>query len=166
MRSGADRRTLPGTMTLEVPPAGTHGTRMPSGPIVRFGSRVAAAVYRLSGGRISPHALLLTTVGAKSGEPRVAMIARFDAGDGKWLVVGSNNGSARHPSWLRNVAAHPDQVWIEFGDEKHKVRPEILRGEERAAAWEQVVREAPQFGTYTTKTDREIPVVRLTREPA
>jgi deazaflavin-dependent oxidoreductase (nitroreductase family) len=94
----------------------------------------------------------------------VASVRRFEEGDGQWLIVGSKGASAHHPSWLHNLAAHPDQVWIEYGDVKARVRPVILRGAERATAWERVVKEAPQFGTYTTKTDREIPVVRLTRE--
>jgi hypothetical protein len=37
-------------------------------------------------------------------------------------------------------------------------------GHERAAAWTRIVAEAPQFAGYLEKTDREIPVVRLTRE--
>ena len=152
-------------MTMEVPPGGTRGNRMPSGPLARLSSRIFAAVYRLSGNRImGGELLILTTVGAKSGDKRVASVRRFEEGDGTWLIVGSKGGSAHHPSWLHNLAVHPDQVWIEYGDVKAKVRPEILRGEERTAAWEHVVREAPQFGEYTTKTDREIPVVRLTRE--
>jgi deazaflavin-dependent oxidoreductase (nitroreductase family) len=137
---------------------------MPSGPLARLSSRIFAAMYRRFPDRIMDGRLLiLTTVGAKSGERRVASLRRFDDGDGRWLVVGSKGGSAQHPSWLYNLIAHPDQVWIEFDDVKSRVRAEVLQGEERAAAWDRVVREAPQFGDYTTKTDRVIPVVRLTR---
>jgi hypothetical protein len=45
-----------------------------------------------------------------------------------------------------------------------KVRPEIIAAEERPELWRRIVAEAPQFGKYETVTDREIPVVRLTRE--
>jgi deazaflavin-dependent oxidoreductase (nitroreductase family) len=151
-------------MTMEVPPGGTHGTRMPSGPIARFGAQVFAALYRRAGGRIGAELLLLTTVGARSGAKRVASVRRFAEGDDTWLVVASKGGSAHHPSWLHNLASHPDKVWIEVGPKRYKVRPEILRGVERATAWKRVVAEAPEFGPYETKTDREIPVVRLTRE--
>jgi hypothetical protein len=44
------------------------------------------------------------------------------------------------------------------------VRPEILRGEERAAAWRRIVEAAPGYGRYEHITGREIPVVRLIRE--
>ncbi len=38
---------------------------------------------------------------------------------------------------------------------------QLLEGEERATAWARIIGEAPQFEGYTTKTDRELPVVRL-----
>jgi deazaflavin-dependent oxidoreductase (nitroreductase family) len=126
--------------------------------------RTAAAVYRMTGGGASRTNLLLTTVGARSGEPRIASLRRFEEGDGRWLVVGSKGGSVTHPAWIHNLARNPDKVWIEVGRDRFKVTPELLRGEERARAWERIVGEAPQFGGYLEKTDREIPVVRLTRQ--
>jgi hypothetical protein len=41
------------------------------------------------------------------------------------------------------------------------VRAETLEGDDLAAAWERLGREAPEYPKYFTKTDREIPVVRL-----
>jgi deazaflavin-dependent oxidoreductase (nitroreductase family) len=152
-------------MTMQIPPSGTHGTRMPRGAAARIGSRFMAAVYRMSGGRSAPDGLLITTVGARSGQRRTASIRRFDDGPGRWLVVGSAGGSARNPGWLYNLAAHPEQVWVEIGKDRFKVRPEILADDERTTAWTRVVAEAPNFGSYEVKTDRQIPVVRLTAEP-
>ena len=152
-------------MTIEVPPAGSRGVWFPRGRVVRAGMRMVAGLYRLTGGRSGRHALLLTTVGARSGERRTASLRRFADGDGRWLVVGSASGSAKHPGWFHNLARSPDKVWVEVGRDRFKVRPELLRGDERAAAWKRVVAEAPQFGGYEHKTDRDIPVIRLTREP-
>jgi deazaflavin-dependent oxidoreductase (nitroreductase family) len=151
-------------MTLQVPHSGTHGTRMPRGAMARVGSRMMAGLYRLTGGGISRNAMLLTTVGARSGASRVAWVRRFADGDRRWMVVGSAGGSARNPGWVHNLAANPDKVSIEVGRERYKVRPEILAGDERAMAWNRIVAEAPQFGSYETKTDREVPVIRLTAE--
>ena len=151
-------------MSLQVPQSGTHGTRMPRGALARFGARMMAAMYRRTGGGSGKDALLITTIGARSGESRVANVRRFDDGDGRWMVVGSAGGSAHNPAWVHNLAANPDKVWIEVGREKFKVRPEILAGEERATAWQRVITEAPQFKGYETKTDREVPVIRLTAE--
>jgi len=151
-------------MTMQLPPKGTRGARMPSGAAARGASRMMAGLYRMTGGRSGKSALLITTIGAKTNEQRVASIRRFDDGDGRWLVVGSAGGSAKHPAWVHNIAKHPDQVWVEVGKEKTKVRAELLAGDERASAWTRIVKEAPNFGKYEHTTDREIPVLRLTRE--
>jgi deazaflavin-dependent oxidoreductase (nitroreductase family) len=151
-------------LTIEVPPDGSHGLRIPRGRLVRGLMRVVAAMYRATGGRSGGTALLLTTVGARSGEQRVASVRRFDDGPGRSLVVGSAGGSAKHPAWIRNLAANPDKVWVDVGRDRFKVTPELLSGDERAAAWKRVVAEAPNFAGYLEKTDREIPIVRLTRQ--
>jgi len=151
-------------MTMDIPPNGSRGARTMGGGMLRVGATFMAGFYHLTGGRLG-HALLLTTVGAKSGERRVAAVRRFDDGDGRWLVVGSAMGAARHPAWLHNLAGNPDQVWVEIGRERIHVHPELLGGEERAKAWRRVVAEAANFAKYETATDREIPVVRLTRVP-
>ena len=151
-------------MTFEAPPGGTYGKRVPTGRMLRFGSRFMAGMYRLFGGRGVSDLLLLSTVGARSGEARTTAVRRFDDGDGQWLVVASAAGGAKQPAWLHNLSAHPDQAWIEIGHDRFKVRPELLEGDARATAWQRIVPEAPNFGAYETTTDREIPVVRLSRE--
>jgi len=108
------------------------------------------------------HLLMLTTVGARSGEPRRSTLGYFpDANGNAWIIIGSAGGAAKNPAWVHNLAKNPDQVWVEIGNRKIKVKPEILKGQERAQAWQRVVAQAPNYGSYETKTDREIPVVRL-----
>jgi deazaflavin-dependent oxidoreductase (nitroreductase family) len=113
---------------------------------------------RFAGNRI----LSLTTVGARSGQTRRNNVAYFDDGDDAWLVVGSAGGAATHPAWVFNLARHPDQVWIEIGQRKVRVTPRSLTGQERADAWRRIIAESPGFASYETRTDREIPVIRLT----
>jgi len=135
-------------------------------------------MFRLAGGwmRIQGRPLLqLTTVGAKTGQRRHTTLGYFpdtgggagtaDAGKGdSWLIVASAAGSAKHPAWYANLAKNPDKVWVELGPERgrvRQVRPESLKGKERARAWEEVVRLAPGYGKYAEQTDRVIPIVRL-----
>jgi deazaflavin-dependent oxidoreductase (nitroreductase family) len=152
-------------MTFEVPPNGTHGARMPRGRLLRFSSSMMASLYRASGGRMGGHhMLLLETIGARSGKRRIASIRRFEDGPGRWLVVGSAGGRATQPAWVVNLAHNPDKVWAEVDRDRFKVTPEILDPDDRPAAWRRIVAEAPQFGKYEHTTDREMPVVRLTRE--
>jgi deazaflavin-dependent oxidoreductase (nitroreductase family) len=151
-------------MTIEIPPAGTKGARKPpSGPIGRALLGVIRRVHRLTGSKMSGRPLLyLTTLGAKSGQRRTSVVMPFPDGEDAWLIVASRGGSADHPAWFYNLAKHPDQVEIEFEGRKTPVTPRRLAGDERAAAWERITRERPNFAGYEEKTDREIPVVRLT----
>lgn len=110
--------------------------------------------------------LVLTTVGAKSGERRTSPVAWFPAGsDARWIVA-SANGAARNPGWYFNLAAHPDQVVIEVDGERIDVVARQLAGAERAAAWRQITAAAPRFAGYAEATDRELPVIELTRRSA
>ncbi|MBN6034950.1 nitroreductase family deazaflavin-dependent oxidoreductase [Amycolatopsis sp. 195334CR] len=106
--------------------------------------------------------LYLTAIGAKSGEPRTTPLAYFRDGDG-WLVIASAGGSVNNPAWYYNVAKHPDRVSIEIGGQRIPVTAEQLDGERRAEVWARVTAEAPSFLDYEAKTDRLIPVIRLTR---
>ncbi|MBF6330207.1 nitroreductase family deazaflavin-dependent oxidoreductase [Nocardia transvalensis] len=105
--------------------------------------------------------LYLTTVGAKSGQQRRVPVTRFPEDDG-WLVVASLGGSRQHPAWYHNIAAHPDQVWAEVGGTKFRVRAEQLEGAAREAAWKRITAEQPRYSEYAQKTDRQLPVLRLT----
>lgn len=50
--------------------------------------------------------LLLHTVGAKSGAPRVTPLYRFDF-EKRWYVVGADGGSPKTPAWVHNLRAEP-----------------------------------------------------------
>jgi deazaflavin-dependent oxidoreductase (nitroreductase family) len=123
-------------------------------------------MHRRSGDRFMGMDLLyLTTVGAKTGEKRLSPVARFPDGDDAWIVVASNNGSSRNPSWYHNLMAHPDQVWIEVAGRSVPATVEQLEGPRRDAAWQRVIASQPRFAGYQRKTDRKLPVVRLSASP-
>jgi deazaflavin-dependent oxidoreductase (nitroreductase family) len=106
-------------------------------------------------------ALVLTTIGRKSGAERSTPVGWFPGKDGSWLIVASAAGAAKNPDWYYNLAAHPDQVRIETDRRQVAVAAEQLHGAEREEAWRQVTAASPQFAKYQEKTDREIPVIRL-----
>jgi deazaflavin-dependent oxidoreductase (nitroreductase family) len=119
-------------------------------------------IHRRSGDRFMGMDLLyLTTIGAKTGQKRVSPVARFADGDDAWLVVASNNGSSRHPSWYHNLMAHPDQVSVELGGRSVPVTVEQLEGARRDEAWQRITASQPRFDGYSHKTDRALPVLRL-----
>ncbi len=123
-------------------------------------------VYRETGGERGYHwhgttILLLNTLGRKSGEPRTTpLIHRTD--DGRWIVVASKGGWPANPSWFENLIANPD-ISIQVESEEIPVHASIAQGEERERLWSLMTEAWPAYDDYQTKTDRQIPVVVLTR---
>ena len=158
-------------MAFEKTPSGTRGQRMPGvgSPVVKWLNKqmIKRQRRKSSGGAVpGQNMLVLTTTGAKTGQPRETLLGSFPDGDNAWLIVASFGGNAKNPAWYHNLAAHPDQVQIEVGGRKVKVTPVQLSGAERDAAWQRITKAQPRYAGYETKTDREIPVIRLTPSPA
>ncbi|MGH8928975.1 MAG: nitroreductase family deazaflavin-dependent oxidoreductase [Acidimicrobiia bacterium] len=156
-------------MSVELPPSGTRGFTIPklARPLAKLGMGVSHLMFRVFGDRMKVQGqplLKLTTVGAKTGKRRHAVLARLPDPDhpDAWLIVGSGGGSARHPSWCYNLAKNPEQVWVTVQKNEFRVQPESLHGAEREAAWKRVVSGAPGYGRYEETTDRQIPIFRLT----
>ena len=133
--------------------------------LASLGNRFMVRRFRRGGARTrgGVDTLLLETVGAKSWDPRQAVLGYLPEGDDAWLVIAALAGAARHPAWLHNLAAEPEAV-VQFADGRRvDVHADTLEGDDLAAAWERIANEAPEFVGYRTTTDREIPVVRLSR---
>ena len=145
-------------------PNGTRGARQPTpGRLMRWvNGFVMSRIRRKSGKTMGMNALVLTTIGRKSGEPRSTPVGYFADGENGWLIVASAAGAPKNPAWYYNVGAHPDQVHIEMAGRNIDVSAVQLHGEQRAQAWERIVSEAPRFGKYAKQTDRELPIIRLT----
>jgi deazaflavin-dependent oxidoreductase (nitroreductase family) len=123
-------------------------------------------VYRETGGERGyewrgTEILLLTTTGRRSGQERtLPLIHRAD--DGRWVVVASKGGWPANPSWYENLRANPDAT-IQVKDEIIPVRAGTAEGEERARLWSLMTEVWPDYDSYQARTEREIPVVVLSR---
>jgi deazaflavin-dependent oxidoreductase (nitroreductase family) len=146
-------------------PSGTRGARQPGtgGPIGRWMTKRVINRVRRKGKvpGLGFDALVLTTIGRKSGAERKTPVGWFPGADGSWLIVASAAGAAKHPAWYLNLAAHPDRAQIELPGRRLAVTAEELHGAEREEAWRQISTASPQFAKYQQKTDRELPIIRL-----
>jgi deazaflavin-dependent oxidoreductase (nitroreductase family) len=109
--------------------------------------------------------MLLTTVGARSGEERITPVMYHRDGD-RYVVIASKGGAPDHPGWYHNLKANPVakvEVGAETGTEKFEVRAREAEGEERDRIYAERVAIAPGFGEYERNTSRRIPVMILER---
>ena len=143
-------------------PKGSRGARQPSGLLYRWFNKWASWRLRRKGGIVMGFsALILTTVGRKSGVEHSNPVGWFPGPDGSWLIVASAAGAADNPAWYYNLAANPDKVQIEVDGHKIAVIAEQLEGDERETAWRQITSAAPRFAKYEDITDRKLPIIRL-----
>jgi F420H(2)-dependent quinone reductase len=134
-------------------------------------------IYEKSDGRVGKHsnrvpALLITTTGRRSGEPRTNGLTYCrDRGD--YIVVASNGGSDRPPAWLLNLQADPE-VTLRVGRRLVAATARVAGPEERSQLWPLVNRTnrgmarlfhpgvRGRYDVYQRHTTRVIPVIILT----
>ncbi len=132
--------------------------------LLHLAPRIDKAVIPRTNGRLSSAGLdkvgLVTTTGAKSGQPRTQPLALLEESDGL-LAIGSNYGRASHPAWTANLLAHPECT-VEFKAPPAQYRAELLTGDARAAAWAAAADFYAGYERYRTScAPREIRVFRL-----
>jgi deazaflavin-dependent oxidoreductase (nitroreductase family) len=127
--------------------------------------KIDRAVHRMTRGRYFPSAggtpaVMLTTTGAKTGQPRTSPLATVPL-DGVFYVVGSNYGGEKHPAWSGNLIKNPD-ARISYRGRDIEVAAHLLTAEEKAVTWPRLTERWPAYQQYTTLTDRDLRVFRLT----
>ena len=134
-------------------------------PASRGQERVVAE-FRAQGGKVggyhaSMQLLLLTTTGARTGRRLAVPLTYLPDGD-RYVVTAGNAGSDRHPAWYYNLLADPD-VTVEVGSEAFPAAAVIAGEAERGHLYELFAAAYPQADDYQAQTERQIPVVILTR---
>ncbi|MFT4039887.1 MAG: nitroreductase/quinone reductase family protein, partial [Thermomicrobiales bacterium] len=105
--------------------------------------------------------LLVTTTGAKSGQPRIAPLVYTKDGD-RYVIIASKGGAPTNPDWYYNIAANPE-VTVEVGEETFPARAEIAPEPERTRLFDAQATLMPGFRDYQNNTSRIIPVITITR---
>jgi deazaflavin-dependent oxidoreductase (nitroreductase family) len=124
------------------------------------------AEFRANGGKVGGifeglSVLLLTTTGAKSGEPRIAPVL-YGIDQGRLVIVASKGGSPTHPDWYYNIVANPE-VAVEVGPESFPARASFADGAERQRLFDQLLAVIPKLKETQESTSRQIPIVVLER---
>lgn len=124
-------------------------------PIERFLARVTHGRVQVSA--ILVPSLVLHTIGARSGEPRDAVLMYTPDGRGRAIVAGSNFADGKHPAWSANLMAHPDAS-ITVRGRLMRVHATRVPDEQRDEVWARIERQWPGYRGYERASGR---VVRL-----
>lgn len=138
--------------------------QMPDNESIKSFNQSIADEFRANNGRVGgqfegANLLLLTTTGARSGQPRLSPLAYFRI-DGRLLIIGSFAGSDVNPAWVHNLRANPS-AHIEVGDESSAVTARELPPAERDELFGKITAVASGFADYQAKTSRVIPLFEL-----
>ena len=138
---------------------------MPADVILKTMNTVHRALLRATGNRLGASlagmpSLELTTIGRKSGTPRSVMLTSpLQLGE-SYVLVASRGGDDQNPAWLHNLQANP-AVEIELDGRTRPMTARVADAAERADLWPRIVADHSNYGSYQSKTEREIPVVVL-----
>jgi deazaflavin-dependent oxidoreductase (nitroreductase family) len=133
----------------------------------KIAPRIDPPLLRLTGGRMSSvyptPVMLLTTTGAKTGQPRTLPLLYVTDGD-ELVLMASNYGKTRHPAWYRNLTANPRVEVLAGKRSGTYTASEITDLGERDRAWELAMDQYAGYADYEVRAgDRAIPMVRLER---
>jgi deazaflavin-dependent oxidoreductase (nitroreductase family) len=103
--------------------------------------------------------LLLTTIGAKSGQPRLSPLSCKRI-DGKLLIIAGNGGADTNPSWVYNLRANPS-AHVELAAESFNVTARELLSAERDDIIPKITAAISAFAEFQAKTSRVIPIFEL-----
>ena len=139
---------------------------MPSDFAMKSMNRFHRTLLKVSFGKLGWRAggmpvLELTTIGRRSGEPRMSMLTSPVQQGEAIVVVASRGGDDLNPAWFLNLQANPDVQVVWKGAPVRAMRARVAEGAEREQLWSKIVADEPHYGGYQKKTQRQIPVVLL-----
>lgn len=103
--------------------------------------------------------MLLTTIGAKSGQYRVSPLLYLRE-DPDLYVVGSNFGQPHHPAWTANLLANP-AAWVNIDGTGIAATATLVEGSEKERLYREFEKVARNYAIYRSKTSRDIRMFRL-----
>ena len=129
-------------------------------------NRTVIAEFRANDGEVGGQlaglpVVILTTTGAKSGQPREVPLV-YDRDGDRLVVIGSKGGAPTDPDWCHNLRAHP-RVTVDLASETFRGRAVEVTGKERERLFRAMAAWAPNVGEYQRRNDRRFPVFVIER---
>jgi len=102
---------------------------------------------------------MLTTKGRRTGRSRTTPVLYLQDGP-DLIVVASFGGNDMHPAWYLNLEECPEAE-ILINGERRRVVARRVSPEEKNVIWPRLVEMYPNFAVYQQRTNREIPLLKL-----
>ena len=129
--------------------------------IVKSMTRLHMMLHGLTGGRMfnsfgGDEVCFVTMTGAKSGR-RLTIPLMYIPYRDSLLLVASQGGAPRNPSWYFNLVKHPN-IEISHRGKQQKLRARIATPEEKSELWPICYQHYAPYEEYRTRTSRDIPI--------
>jgi deazaflavin-dependent oxidoreductase (nitroreductase family) len=129
-----------------------------------FQYAVAAGTPLRQAARDARRALLLTTVGRRSGLLRTTVLPYFELGDDV-VICGTAGGGPADPHWVDNVRAD-GRVWVRIDRVLRAATAQVAEGAARDEVFEVVARQHTGLRRYQKQAathGRQVPLVVIRR---
>lgn len=142
------------------------GTRAGRWTAINIAPKIDPWLLKISRGRLGMALMLpstlITTIGARTGQPRTNAVLYFHDGDDV-IVIASSYGRDSHPAWYYNLKANPR---VTIGDGQQMTAVEVPEAAERDRLWGSADLVYPLFADYRVRAaalGRIIPIIRLSQ---
>ena len=133
-------------------------------PLDRLTFRATKGEHLLSSMLSALPVAMVTTTGARSGQPRTVPLLALPTDDGP-AIIGSNYGKPKHPAWRHNLRANPDGE-VDVEGRRWAYRAVEVEHERRERIWQRALLTYPGFAGYARRAaPRRISVFVLEPQP-
>ena len=127
-------------------------------PIEQVIAAVTGRSVQLSG--LLVPSLILTTTGARSGQPRDSVLMYTADGHGRAIIAGTSFAREKHPAWTYNLLCHPEAA-ISVRGRRYAVRASVIEGDAHDRVWRHLESQWPEYRRYESDSGRTVRIFRL-----
>lgn len=135
--------------------------RPPPRWVVKAFTRLHRVLHALSGGHLfntlaGDEVCWVTMTGARSGRTLTIPLMYIPYRDGV-LLVASQGGAPKHPTWYFNLLKHPE-IEVDHRGRHQRLRARLATTDEKPALWPVCDASYAPYAEYRRRTSRDIPI--------
>lgn len=133
----------------------------PNRTVLKLFTRLNVFLYNATSGKLGSRLMgrdicIITMTGARSGKERQIPLMYVPYKQGI-LLVASQGGADKHPTWFYNLMANPS-IKVTVHGQQMNLTARQATPEEKQQVWPICVEHYPDYENYRHRTKRDIPV--------